>query len=215
MESFAKLISSLASLAWPIFFSILSFVFYEPLKKIIESARGRRFTIKVAGHELTMEEVSEQQRIILSDLQQKVAEIEKKIDSAAKLTEPSIKFSSPTGGRILWVDDQPRNNSLLVATLEQRGAMIDTAQSTSEGVDKFKSKQYDIVISDMGRPESDKAGIDLAMKIRNLNPTVPFFIYCGSWAARNLKKEALDAGVTTITASGTTLLGSLPLANGG
>lgn len=78
MESFAKLISSLASLAWPIFFSILSFIFYEPLKKIIESARGRRFTIKVAGHELTMEEVSEQQRIILSDLQQKVAEIEKK-----------------------------------------------------------------------------------------------------------------------------------------
>jgi len=215
MESFAKLISSLASLAWPLLFAILIFRFSEPLKKLIESAKGRKFTIKVAGNELTMEEVSEQQRIILSDLQQKFIEIEKKIGQAANLTEFSIKSSSPRGQKILWVDDQPKNISLLIATLKERGAKIDTALSTAEGVDKFESTQYDIVISDMGRPESDRAGIDLAVKIRKLNPTVPFFIYCGSWAARNLQKEALDAGVTTITASGTTLLSAISLTDGG
>jgi len=162
-----------------------------------------------------MEEVSEQQRIILSDLQQKLVEIEKRIGQVASFAEPSIKSSSPTGKKILWVDDQPKNISLFVATLEERGARIDIALSTAEGVDKFESVQYDIVISDMGRPESDRAGIDLALKIRKLNPTVPFFIYCGGWAARNMKDEALDAGVTTITASGTTLLSAISLVDGG
>ena len=65
----------------------------------------------------------------------------------------------------------------------------------------------------MGRPEGAKAGIDLAKRIRELNPHVPFFIFCGSWAAPNLREEALAAGVTEITSSGTTLLSQLPLTN--
>ena len=57
MESFAKLVSALSSLAWPAIFGILLYKFYQPLKSLIESARGRKFTIKVAGNELTMEEL--------------------------------------------------------------------------------------------------------------------------------------------------------------
>lgn len=54
MESLAKLLSALASLAWPTIFAVLIFMLFEPLKKLIESARGRKFTIKVAGNELNM-----------------------------------------------------------------------------------------------------------------------------------------------------------------
>ena len=69
MEPLAKLLSALASLAWPVIFVVLIFVFFDPLKKLIESARGRKFTIKVAGNELTMEEASEIQRQTVSDIQ--------------------------------------------------------------------------------------------------------------------------------------------------
>ena len=215
MESFAHILSALASLAWPILFGVLLIRFSEPLARLIESAKGRKFTIKVAGNELTMEEVSEQQRIILSDMQQKLAELEKRLSHG--VTEP-LYLASPSPGngkRILWVDDRPKNNSLLVASLEEQGAKVDIALSTEEGIDRFKSAQYDFIISDMGRPEGEKAGIDLAMKIRVLNSTIPFFIFCGRWAARNLKDESLKAGVTEITSSGTTLLSVLPLSNGG
>ncbi len=213
MESFSHLLSALSSLAWPVIFAAMLFKFSEPLKKLIESARGRKFTIKVAGNELTMEEASEQQRLIVSDIQSKLAELEKRLSIT---TEPLNLTSAPmrSSKHILWVDDRPKNNSFLVASLGEQGVKIDIALSTEEGVEKFKTGQYDMVISDMGRPEGEKAGIDLAKKIRALNTSIPFFIFCGSWAARNLKEESLNAGVTRITSSGTTLLSVLPLSNG-
>lgn len=214
MESLSHLLSALSSLAWPAIFAVMIFKFSEPLKNLIESARGRKFTIKVAGNELSMEEASEQQRLIVSDIQSKLAELEKRLlvnsTEPLKLTNSIFRSSK----QILWVDDRPKNNSFLVASLVEQGVKIDIALSTEEGVEKFKTGHYDIVISDMGRPEGEKAGIDLAKKIKALNASIPFFIFCGNWAARNLEEESLNAGVTGITSSGTTLLSVLPLSNG-
>lgn len=208
MADLAKLISALASLAWPIVFAVLLYKLYEPIRVLVNSARARKFTIKVAGNELTMEEVSEQQRAILTDLQEKVAEIEKKAPTAIARTSAE---SQPSKKRILWVDDQPKNNSYLVAGLSERGAMVDTALSTDEAVAKIKTGNYDIVISDMGRPEGDQAGLALTRQLKELNVQAPVYIFCGGWAAKNLRKNALEAGVSGITSSGTTLLSMLPL----
>jgi CheY-like chemotaxis protein len=101
-----------------------------------------------------------------------------------------------------------------VVSLEETCVRVDIALSTVEGVEKFKSGNYDIVISDMERPARERAGIDIAKKLRMLNPNIPFFIFCGSWAAINLQDESIEAGVTSITSSGTTLLSRLPLSNG-
>lgn len=117
MESLSKLLSSLSSLAWPVLFAFLIFKFSDPLKKLIESARGRKFTIKVAGNELTMEEASEQQRQIINDVQSKLAELEKRLATSSEVT--FLPDFSPTQNskRILWVDDSPKNNSFIVASL--------------------------------------------------------------------------------------------------
>lgn len=211
MESLSKLLSSLASLAWPVIFAVVIYKFAEPIKKLIESARGRKFTLKVAGNELTMEEASEQQRLIVSDIQSKLADLEKRLITSSKISLISEQVPIRNSKRVLWVDDRPKNNSFFVATLEDKGIKVDIALSTEDGMDKFRSLSYDIVISDMGRPEGEKAGIDLAQKIRGLNKDVPLFIFCGRWAAQNLREEALQAGINEITSSGTTLLSRLPI----
>lgn len=213
MDALAKLVSALASLAWPLLFAVLLYHLYVPIRTLVESARGRKFTIKVAGNELTMEEASEQQRAIVSDLQTKVAELEKRFASDIASLPRTVNVSSASSKRILWVDDIPKNNSYLVASLEERGIRVDVALSTDEALGKFKNTQYDIVISDMGRPEGSKAGLDLTTKLKELRPNIPVFIFCGGSAARNLRDEALRAGVTEITSSGTTLLSALPLTN--
>lgn len=214
MESLAKLVSALSSLAWPAIFGLLIIKFYQPLKALIESARGRKFTIKVAGNELTMEEASEQQRKIINDIQSKLAEVEKRLEKDQSVSLNSDISSTPNNKRILWVDDKPKNNSFLVASLRERGHAVDIALSTEEGLVKFKSQSYDIVISDMGRPDDKKAGITLAKEIRKTGSEVPFYIFCGGWAARNLRDEALSEGVNDITSSSTTLLSRLPLSSG-
>lgn len=213
MESLAKLISALSSLAWPALFVILLYKFYQPLKSLLESAKGRKFTIKVAGNELTMEEASEQQRKIVNDIQSKLADVKKRLGSDQSITLSSEATKVIKNKRILWVDDNPKNNSFLVASLQERGNSVDTALSTYEGIQKFKSQSYDIIISDMGRPEDKKAGITLVKAIRALGSDVPFYIFCGRWAARNLRDEAIANGVSEITTSGTTLLSRLSLSN--
>lgn len=213
MDALAKLLSALASLAWPLVFAVLLYKLFIPIRTLVESARGRKFTIKVAGNELTMEEASEQQRVILSDLQAKLVELEKRLGSGFATLQNSISAPSTSSKRILWVDDRPKNNSFFVASLEELGVRVDIALSTEEALTKFKKTQYDIVLSDMGRPEGDKAGLDLTRKLKELSINTPVYIFCGASAARNLREEALRAGVTEITSSGTTLLSVLPLSN--
>ncbi len=209
MDDLAKLISALAALAWPAVFAVLLVKLFGPIRALVESARGRKFTIKVAGNELTMEEASEQQRVLLADLQNKLAQLEKGLASpvpAASATEAKAR-----GKRVLWVDDRPRNNSFLVASLQDRGVQVDIARSTTEGLEALKQARYDAVISDMGRPEGETAGIDLALKMKTVAPGVPVFIYCGKWAATHLRDDALAAGVVLITSSGSSLMAALPL----
>lgn len=214
MDNLAKLIAALASLAWPVVLAVLLFKLHQPIRTLLESALKRKFTIKVAGNELTMEEASEQQRAIVSDLQNKLAELEKRLNLGADTLALPLAAPAASGKRILWVDDKPKNNSYLVATLEERGVRVDTALSTDEGLAQFKKLTYDIVVSDMGRPESDKAGIDLARKIKVVSPATPVYIFCGAWAAHHLRAEALAAGANEITSSGSTLLSALPLSDG-
>lgn len=214
MESLSKLITALSSLAWPAIVGFALCKFHKPIQLLIESARGRKFTLKVAGNELTMEEASEQQRKLLNDVQIQLAEIEKIIEDKNDISFNAEARPSAITKRILWVDDSPKNNSYLVASLQERGHIVDIALSTKEGIRKFEDARYDIVVSDMGRPEDEKAGITLAKAIKSIKSDVPYFIFCGGWAARNLREESLSAGATDITSSGTTLLSRLPLENG-
>ena len=239
MDTLAQLFSALASLAWPVVFAVLLFKLYGPIRKLVESASGRKFTLKVAGNELSMEEASEQQRKSIDDLQFKLAELERLLAGAPAASLQPAPHLPPVGRgapaasgaarspaplpqvaaapaastqRILWVDDHPKNNSFLIASLEERGVRVDQALSTDAALARLGQQSYDIVISDMQRPEGAKAGIDLARQVQARALPVPVYIVCGPGAARGLREEALAAGVAEITASGTSLLSALPLA---
>ena len=239
MDTLAQLFSALASLAWPVVFAVLLFKLYGPIRKLVESASGRKFTLKVAGNELSMEEASEQQRKSIDDLQFKLAELERLLAGgpAASLQPapqmPPVGRGAPAAGgpvhspapvpaaaavpaastqRILWVDDNPKNNSVLIASLQERGVRVDTALSTDEALTRLGQQPYDVVISDMQRPEGAKAGLDLTRQMQARALQMPVYIFCGPGAARGLRDEALAAGVAEITSSGTSLLSALPLA---
>lgn len=206
MEHTAKLISSLASLAWPIILATVLYLLRAPLKRFIDSWVNRKVTIKIAGNELTIDEASELQRISLADVQAKIAILEKQINTRGVIIDDSL---APKNTSILWVDDRPKNNAYLVASLRDQGISVDLALTTEQGVGLYETGGYDAVVSDMGRPEGQHAGLDLFKRIRAYNTDVPFFIFCSARTARNMKKEALECGVTAITSSGTTLLSFL------
>jgi CheY-like chemotaxis protein len=210
MDELAKLLTALAYLAWPVVAGVVLYRLYGPISDLVRSASGRKFTIKVAGNELTMDEASEQQRVILTDLQARLADLEKQVAlGGLPAAAPAASGVSAIEKQLLWVDDNPKNNSYLVAALEERGARVDIALSTEEGVAKLKRRNYDAVISDMGRPEGERAGLDLTRQVKTLRPSLPVYIFCGSWAATQLRQQALEAGASEITSSGTALLSAL------
>lgn len=217
MEDATKLIESFSALLWPLIVIGFIIIFRPAIIGLIESAKSRKFTLKVGGQELTMEEASERQRTLITDLQSQVVELQKSTGQPSRQSivadDPFIsELVHPT---ILWVDDYPKNNSYFVELLAERGISTDLALSTEEGLAKFKSGQYISVISDMGRREDGKekpeAGLDLLTQVRDVDSQMPFFIFCSGDGVRRAGAKAKQLGVSGITSSNVGLLRLLEL----
>ncbi|EMH9753741.1 response regulator [Proteus mirabilis] len=201
----------ISSLLWPLIVCFLIFYFRKHLLKLIDTFFDGKLNIKISGFELNLKENSIQQGHIILDLQSKLVEMGKKIHTLHPNSEKILLPNIPMKKKVLWVDDNPSNNSYLIETLKINHIDVDTSLSTSDAIEKIKSNNFDVIISDMGRPEDDRAGITLTKKIRDLKIQTPIFIFCGNWASTNLREEAKKAGVTDITSSGTELLIMLPI----
>ncbi len=220
MDALAELLRALATLAWPAIIVILLFLFRRNVRELIESAKSRRFTVKVAGNELTMEEISEQQRNLISDLQQQVVDLQSQLQGlssggrgpavgeGARILEEGVEGIN----RILWVDDEPKRKAMLIQSFQEQGIDVITALSTEEALRKLSrgSRGFDRVITDMGRFESGKfnpfAGIELTRRIRPAYPDIPIILFTSAQSAWEKREQALAAGVTEVTSSATGLL---------
>lgn len=87
--------------------------------------------------------------------------------------------------KVLWVDDRPGNNVLERRSLEALGLQFDLATSTDEALSKVKSEQFDVIISDMGRPPDQTAGYTLLDALRSSGNQTPFIVYAGSRAPQH------------------------------
>jgi CheY-like chemotaxis protein len=222
MSDIAQLLEAIGVLAWPAIIILLILMFRPALAGLIESARSRKFTLKLGGQELTMEEASEQQRKLIADLQAQVLEIKKSLEGIARQApaapEKAALKMPPAVASVLWVDDQPKNNSYFVQQLVDRGINVELALSTAEGLRMFDKKTYGVVISDMGRTEDGiykpTAGLELLKVIRERNKTIPFIIYSSSRGGREHREAAIKLGATTLTTSPTEMVGLLQAALG-
>jgi CheY-like chemotaxis protein len=217
----AEILQGVAAILWPIIavvFIVVLLVFFKPaIAAIIESAKSRKFTLKVGGQEITMEQASEQQHNLLKDVQNQVLELKNRIETH---TQPQSKLEIPSSPQperqnfsILWVDDNPSNNSYAVQQLSDTGITVDLALSTSDGINRFKQGQYTHIISDMGRREKKfmnyTAGLDLLKEIRSVNPSLPFIIFTTSENVRIYMAQATELGANLITSSWTEIVGYL------
>lgn len=209
MEALSQLLAGIASLLWPVIILCIFIYLKTPILKLIDIFLEGKLHVKIAGFELNLKESNTQQNNILLDLQNKIVELEKQIKCPESLHNDFLDGRSISRKRILWVDDNPKNNAYLINSIEHKNIAVDTALTTEDAINKINEKKYDIIISDMARPGDDKAGITLANKIKNINQSIPIYIFCGNWAVKKLGDEALAAGVNGITSSGIELLGML------
>ena len=214
----ADTVAAFAALLWPLLFLIILLVMRRPLVAVVRSAEQREWTVEIGGQKINMGQLSDQQNLAIADLQAQISALHQRIaelgDAGAVVAgpgwEPADESRADTVPHtVLWVDDYPSNNALIVEQLQRNGIRVDIALSTAEGLAKLGERRYGAVLSDMGRYENDTsvsdAGIKLLRAVRETHPTVPFLIYCGARAAAHFHDEALAAGADVITASPTEL----------
>src|SRR5580698_4048195 len=95
---------------------------------------------------------------------------------------------------ILIIDDERSIRKTLSEILSYEGYKIEEAVDGEDGLKKFLSASYDIVICDVKMPKMD--GIEFLEKARAANPDVPIIIISGHGniesAVEAVKKGAFD-----------------------
>jgi CheY-like chemotaxis protein len=96
---------------------------------------------------------------------------------------------------VLWVDDKPDNNILEREAMAAYNIDFVLARSTGQALALAvtANQQFDVIISDMGRPPDSRAGYTLLEALRESGNRTPYFIYAGSRAAEHTR-EALQRG---------------------
>lgn len=163
-----------------------------------------------SGRELPVEELTRLQQVALEDVQRTVARMAKQIPAE----EETGDLRRAPAQHVLWVDDNPENNALLVDQLQRMGVSVDAVKSTDDAKRRFDGgARYAAVVSDMGRTEAgrrvDDAGVVLVRAVKGRFPSLPVFVYCSPQALSEYSDAAREAGVDHITSSGTRLLSEL------
>lgn len=138
-----------------------------------------------------------------------VNSVEKKLEEMQQLIWTIVKdmpkdniATSSNGNkqnRVLWVDDYPINNELVMRLFEDKQISFDIAISTKQGIDLYKKKAYDVIITDMGRGNQSDAGIDLIRELKALKCEVPIIVYASRNAIHRYGDIALSLGANRVT----------------
>lgn len=113
-------------------------------------------------------------------------------DILKKTSTPRLEM--PERKSILWVDDQPENNTIGRKYFEQNGIEIIPVLSTEQATRYLKNNKVSVIISDMGRKEGSREGYVLLDKLRKSGDNTPFIIFAGSRSMEHIKETVRHGG---------------------
>ncbi|HML08909.1 MAG TPA: response regulator [Xanthobacteraceae bacterium] len=207
VDQIIELLKALGQYAWP---ALAIFAFWKLLPSIRAFLSRENVKIKIGEMEVSTEQATQSLTTLVSDLQQKVVQIEQDISEKAPIdfTERKLAQLPLRRGekpRILWVDDVPSKIAIQVQKLMQDGFWIDVASTTAQAVSMVEFTKYDLVITDMGRTEhgvhKPDAGLILAREIRQRDTTIPIIVFTTYQNVSRFQEGAGKVGILKITNS--------------
>jgi CheY-like chemotaxis protein len=201
----SDLVVLVTGVIWPLLLGLLLWRLLPVIRNVLQS---RGFTVKVAGTEINVQQASDQLARQVDDVRQEVSELKARL--AAANGQPA---SSPADGvhelkRVLWVDDRPENNAYEMAALHRRGVNVVSAHSNAEaGRELDRQRDWDAVITDMGREADSDAGLETIKLVRARGlGDLPVIVYTSAASLARTRDKALACGASGATSSGSELL---------
>ncbi len=90
---------------------------------------------------------------------------------AATIQEAAQPASHPSEPRVLLVEDQPSNRTVISLMLEAIGVTVETAEDGQAGVEKASEGSYDLILMDLKMPRLD--GYEATRQIRSQGVETP------------------------------------------
>ena len=84
---------------------------------------------------------------------------------------------APGAARILVIEDEEHIRRALVEILGRAGHAVETARDGLEGLARFQSGRYDVVITDLSMPE--RSGLEVASAVKQMAPGTPVILITG------------------------------------
>ena len=94
--------------------------------------------------------------------------------------------------RILVVDDDQVVGKSFERVLTNKGYRVDTALSGREAFEKYAGADFDMVFTDLRMPDQD--GLEVARRIKEMNPWLPIVIVTG-YGTQDAEAKAKAIGV--------------------
>lgn len=79
------------------------------------------------------------------------------------------------GRQVLFVEDTRDTRNLIEFSLAREGFKVTTAETADEGLDLARTKNFALIILDIGLP--DKDGLELCRDIRRFDQQTPILFY--------------------------------------
>ena len=146
-----------------------------------EAAHGNTESIL---HRLEQAEEAKQGKVLSADQRGRVVDV--------------YSRKSLSGGRVLWVDDVPSSITYEREAFELAGVSTVWIGDTEGALGLLEGNKFDVIISDMGRPESERAGYELLESVRRRGDAAPFVIYSSSRSPEHIE-EATSRGCLVAT----------------
>jgi GAF domain-containing protein/ActR/RegA family two-component response regulator len=99
------------------------------------------------------------------------------------------------GARVLVIDDEERVRDALADMLRQAGHAVTTASHGGEGIERFGTADFDLVLTDLGMP--GMSGWQVAQAVKALRPAVPVVLVTG-WGVELSTQELRASGVDRV-----------------
>ena len=222
----ASIIEAIGSLLWPLLVAVVLIRVLPHVPGVVtdlrRALRTRAFRVKIGGAELTVEEATEQLRRQVTDLQNHMAAqlaaegahgqpLPPTPDGIDLGAAPAAEPARPT---VLWVDDDPDDNTLELAKLRDDGVEVLLARSTAEAMDVLSLRRgVGAIVTDMGRTEDGEfrshAGLALLRQLHEAEQSQPVLVYTSTRRVELDRQDALDAGASVVTSSPTELFAAL------
>jgi CheY-like chemotaxis protein len=97
--------------------------------------------------------------------------------------------------RILVIDDEDSVRDILSRMLKTKGHQVVVASNGEEGIERFRSEPFDLVLTDLGMPKL--SGWEVGKAIKGINPKVPIAMITG-WGVELDREKLSESGIDLI-----------------